>query len=293
MDRAASPESTPATRSGSTGSSPGLGEREFKFLAQFVYQHSGIVLGPHKRQLVQGRLGKRLRTLGLADWRAYCEYLNAQPDDELDALVSAISTNVTAFFREAHHFDFLSGKIFPESLARPTRQLRIWSAGCSTGEEPYSIAMVLAEALQGLPKGINAKILATDLSPQALATAESGLYRLDRLTGISEERRRRWFHRGTGTLAGMARIHPQLRELITFRRLNLLKPWPMRGQFDAIFCRNVVIYFNKETKQDLFRRFAACLPEGRHLFIGHSESMHGLNDDFNLIGRTIYQKKVT
>ncbi len=292
MDRSAlqEPAPVPATRAVSPAA---LGEREFKFLAQFVYQHSGIVLGPHKRQLVQGRLGKRLRQLGLTDWQAYCDYLNAQPDDELDALVSAISTNVTAFFREDHHFDFLSGKILPESLAQPARPLRIWSAGCSTGEEPYSIAMVLAEALQGMPKAIDAKILATDLSPQALATAESGLYRLDRLTGISEERRRRWFQRGTGEHAGMARVHPQLRELITFRRLNLLKTWPMRGQFDAIFCRNVVIYFNKETKQDLFRRFATRLPEGGHLFIGHSESLHGLNDDFNLIGRTIYQKKVT
>ncbi len=293
MDKSALQESAPTTQAGSAGSLPGLGEKEFQFLAQFVYQHSGIVLGPHKRQLVQGRLGKRLRALRLADWQAYCEYLSAQPDAELDALVSAISTNVTAFFREAHHFDYLAGELLPECLARPKRPIRIWSAGCSTGEEPYSIAMVLAETLQKLSESIDARILATDLSPQALATAEGGLYRIDRLTGISEERRQRWFQRGTGALAGMVRVHPRLRKLISFRRLNLLKPWPMRGQFDVIFCRNVVIYFNKSTKQQLFQRFAACLPGGRHLFLGHSESMHGLNDDFDLIGRTIYRKKVS
>ena len=207
-------------------------------------------------------------------------------------MASAISTNVTAFFREMHHYDLLVDELLPRWLEakRSGGKLRIWSAGCSTGEEPYALAMVLAEALERTGSNVDARILATDLSPQALEAARRGEYPLDRLGGVSEARRNRWFLRGEGAYEGLACIHPHLRELVSIQPLNLLHEWPMRGPFDAIFCRNVVIYFDKPTKQKLFERYAGLLEQGSYLFLGHSESMHGLSDAFDLVGRTVYRK---
>jgi chemotaxis protein methyltransferase CheR len=273
---------------------PSLGNAEFEFLRAFVYEQCGISLGEHKRQLVQGRLVRRLRALKLQDFQAYCELLRRDPQQELGELASAISTNVTAFFRESHHFDLLADELFPRWINEKKNggRLRIWSAGCATGEEPYTLAMVLAEALEkhGATQ-LDAKILATDLSPQALETARKGVYALERLEGVSAERRRRWFLRGEGEYADYACVNPRLRELVSILPLNLLHDWPMQGPFDAIFCRNVVIYFDKPTKQRLFQRYAGLLPDGGYLFLGHSESMYGLNDSFDLIGRTVYRKR--
>jgi chemotaxis protein methyltransferase CheR len=268
-----------------------LADDDFAFLCSFVYKHCGIVLGEQKRQLVQGRLGRRLRALQLPGFDAYVELLRRDPEGELGELASAISTNVTSFFREMHHYDLLTDELLPRWLDRQGNRLRIWSAGCSTGEEPYALAMVLAEALERTGRSIDARILATDLSPQALDTARRGEYPLDRLTGVSDARRQRWFLRGDGAYQGLARIHPRLRELVSIEPLNLLHAWPMRGPFDAIFCRNVVIYFDKPTKQKLFERYAELLGPGGYLFLGHSESMYGLSDAFDLVGRTVYRKR--
>lgn len=276
-----------------SGEGPMLGDVEFHYLRRFVLEQCGISLGEHKRQLVQGRLSRRLRALNLSTFESYCDLLRRDPQSELGELASAISTNVTAFFREAHHYDLLSNELLPRWLKEKRRdgdRLRIWSAGCSTGEEPYALAMVLAEALEQTGSKVDAKILATDLSPQALATAREGVYALERLAGISDERCRRWMLRGGAEYEGLACVHPRLRELVTIEPLNLLHPWPMRGPFDAIFCRNVVIYFDQPTKQRLFRRYADLLPVGGYLFLGHSESLHGINDQFELIGRTVYRK---
>lgn len=272
---------------------PSLSDAEFNFLRSFVYEHCGISLGDHKRQLVQGRLVRRLRALKLRDFGAYCELLRRDPHGELGELASAISTNVTAFFRESHHFDLLANELLPRWIAEKKNggRLRLWSAGCATGEEPYTLAMVLAEALEKHGSQVDAKILATDLSPQALETARKGVYPIDRLEGVSTERRRRWLLRGEGEYDQYACVHPRLRELVSILPLNLLHDWPMQGPFDAIFCRNVVIYFDKPTKQRLFQRYAGLLPEGGYLFLGHSESMYGLNDNFDLIGRTVYRKR--
>ncbi|RDI97832.1 protein-glutamate O-methyltransferase CheR [Dyella solisilvae] len=271
---------------------PLLGNAEFEFLRTFVYEHCGISLGEHKRQLVQGRLLRRLRALQLRDFAAYCDVLRRDPHGELGELASAISTNVTAFFRESHHFDLLTNELLPRWISEKKSggRLRLWSAGCATGEEPYTLAMVLAEALEKHGGNVDAKILATDLSPQALETARKGIYPIERLEGVSAERRRRWFLRGEGEYEQFACVHPRLRELVSILPLNLLHEWPMQGPFDAIFCRNVVIYFDKPTKQRLFQRYAGLLPEGGYLFLGHSESMYGLNDSFDLIGRTVYRK---
>ena len=271
-----------------------LGDSDFAFLSDFVYKHCGIVLGEHKRQLVQGRLLRRLRALDLDGFDAYVDLLRTDPDSELGELASAISTNVTAFFREMHHYDLLVDELLPRWLEakRNGGRLRIWSAGCSSGEEPYALAMVLAEALERTGSKVDARILATDLSPQALEAARSGTYSLERMGGISEARRNRWFLRGEGAYEGLACVHPRLRELVTIQPLNLLHEWPMHGPFDAIFCRNVVIYFDKPTKQRLFERYAGLLEQGGYLFLGHSESMYGLSDSFELVGRTVYRKCV-
>jgi chemotaxis protein methyltransferase CheR len=274
---------------------PELGDGDFQFLRKFVLDHCGISLGEHKRQLVQGRLLRRLRALGLRQFGSYCDLLRRDPHGELGELSSAISTNVTSFFREAHHYDLLATDLLPRWLEQKRREgdrVRIWSAGCSTGEEPYALAMVLAEAIEKHgASGVDAKILATDLSPRALEAARSGIYALDRLAGISDEFRRRWMLRGSGEYEGLASVHPRLRQLVSIQPLNLLHAWPMKGPFDAIFCRNVVIYFDQPTKQQLFRRFAQMLPVGGYLFLGHSESLHGISDEFELVGRTIYRKR--
>lgn len=277
------------------GGGPLLGDAEFQFLRDFVYRHCGIALSEQKRQLVQGRLLRRLRALGLKEFASYCELLRKDPDAELGELASAISTNVTAFFREMHHYDLMVEQLLPRWLEEKKHggRLRIWSAGCATGEEPYALAMVLAEALERTGSHVDARILATDLSPQALEHAQAGMYALDRMEGVSTERRRRWFLRGEGQYEGYACVHQRLRELVTIQPLNLLHDWPMRGPFDAIFCRNVVIYFDKPTKQRLFERYAGLLVPGGYLFLGHSESMHGLSDAFDLVGRTVYRKRVS
>jgi chemotaxis protein methyltransferase CheR len=273
---------------------PSLGDAEFQFLRDFVYRQCGISLSDQKRQLVQGRLLRRLRALGMKDFGSYCELLRKDPEGELGELASVISTNVTSFFREMHHYDLLVEQLLPRWLEEKKNggRLRIWSAGCSTGEEPYALAMVLAEALERSGSKVDARILATDLSPQALETARAGTYPRERMGGVSEARRNRWFQRGEGAYEGLARVHPRLRELVTIQPLNLLHDWPMRGPFDAIFCRNVVIYFDKPTKQRLFERYAGLLEQGGYLFLGHSESMYGLSDSFELVGRTVYRKRV-
>lgn len=268
-----------------------LRDEDFAFISRFVFDRCGIVLGDNKRQLVFGRLVRRLRELGLSSFAQYCQRLRDQPEDELDPLTSAISTNVTSFFREDHHFEFLANDLVPELMARgASAQVRVWSAGCSSGEEPYSIAMVLAETLGSRAKSV-ARILATDISQRALGVARQGVYPVDRLQGVSEARRKRWFQRGSGANDGMARIAQPIRELVTFNQLNLLEHWPMKGPLDAIFCRNVVIYFDNPTKQRLFARYAQLLAPGGYLFLGHSESLHGLSDAFDLVGRTIFRKR--
>ena len=284
---------TPQASAQTVGGGPQLGAVEFQFLRAFVLQHCGIALGEHKQQLVQGRLARRLRALGLEDFVAYCALLRRDPLGELDELSNAISTNVTAFFREVHHYDLLADELLPLWLQQKRRdgdRLRIWSAGCSTGEEPYALAMVLAEAIERSTHLPDARILATDLSPQALEAARQGVYPLDRLAGVSDERRRRWMLRGEGAYAGLASVHPRLRELVSIELLNLLHAWPMSGPFDAIFCRNVMIYFDQATKQRLIARFAQMLPAGGYLFLGHSESLHGISAGFELVGRTVYRK---
>ena len=268
-----------------------LGKQEFAFLCAVVKQHTGINLSEAKRELVYSRLSKRLRQLRLKDFREYCALLEEGDEAELLCMVNAVTTNLTGFFRENHHFDYLRNNLLPELLRSNAarRQLRIWSAGCSTGQEPYSIAMVLAEALGGDSKW-DARILATDLDTDVLEVGRSGIYPQDRVEKVPRDRLRRWFRRGRRLHAGKVRVLPELQRLVLFKRLNLMESWPMRGPFDAIFCRNVLIYFDKPTQRRLVDRFADLLPVDGHLFLGHSESLHNVSSRFKLVGTTIYRK---
>jgi chemotaxis protein methyltransferase CheR len=268
-----------------------LTDSDFAYFRDLVGQHAGITLGEHKRQLVYGRLARRLRQLSLDSFSAYCDYVEAHVDTELTEVINAITTNLTSFFRENHHFEHLVQQALPEILDRnaATRRLRLWSAGCSTGEEPYSIAMSVAETLPER-SGWDLKILATDIDSQVLARAAAGVYPDERVKDIEPARLRKWFQRGNGANTGKVRVSSRLQELIGFRQLNLMQPWPMKGPFDVIFCRNVVIYFDKPTQRQLFDRYAELLAPHGFLYVGHSESLHGVSERFKLIGRTIYRR---
>jgi chemotaxis protein methyltransferase CheR len=291
MRKAFSPApSTPPSASAPLGAfAVELQEKEFDFLRHVVMQNAGIVLGPSKRQLVQGRLVRRLRELGLKSFAQYCDYVRDSGPEELVNLINAITTNVTSFFRENHHFEQLAKKMLPEAMRRnaQSRRIRIWSAGCSSGEEPYSIAMTVAETMPAGQRW-DLKILATDIDSEMVATAANGVYADDRVNGISLERQKLWMQRGSGDHVDMLRMKPELISLITFKPLNLLGDWPITGPFDVIFCRNVMIYFDQPTREKLLSRFARLLAPGGYLCIGHSESIHGTSLPYRLVGRTIY-----
>jgi chemotaxis protein methyltransferase CheR len=266
--------------------------KDFDFLRQIANQRTGIVVSDDKFDMFYSRLSRRLRTLGLADFSAYCERIRRDASGaEVLELVNSITTNLTAFFRENHHFDYLTNTIIPEIRQRnaSSRSLRIWSAGCSTGEEPYSLAITLREAASQL-HGWDCRILATDIDSNVLATASRGIYPRDRTKGIEHARLKRWFFKGSGNNQGMVRMKPVLQQLIQFGQLNLMDDWRMEEPQDVIFCRNVIIYFDKQTKSRLVERYAQNLKPGGHLIIGHSESLYKVSDRFELIGNTIYRK---
>lgn len=271
-------------------------EREFKFtvddfnfLRKLSRDYSGIQVADERFDMFYSRLSKRLRKLGLASFKDYCRYLKDYPDEEFTEFINAITTNLTAFFRENHHFDYLRDTVIPEILKRnkDLRQIKVWSAGCSTGEEPYSLAIILKERV---PPGWDVKILATDLDTHVLHTASEGVYALERASGISDERLKKWFMRGKSDQSGQIKARPELQQIIRFRRLNLMAEWPMKCRFDFIFCRNVLIYFDRETKTRLAKRYARMLAGHSWLFIGHSESLSHLSQEFELAACTTYRK---
>lgn len=266
-------------------------EKHFARIRRFVTEQSGIVINESKMDMVYGRLSRRVRQAHAGDFDAFCALFEAGDADEQDYLINAITTNLTAFFREKHHFSYLAETLIPQlrKQHQSDRRLRIWSAGCSTGEEPYSIAMTVCEAIPDWREW-DIKILATDLDGNVIETGRQGIYTQERLTGMPPEQVKRFFQKGSGQQQGLVRVRDSLRQLVHFKRLNLLTAWPMRGPFDVIFCRNVVIYFDKETQRQLFARYADILAPQGHLFIGHSESLYKVSDRFNNLGQTIYQK---
>lgn len=272
-------------------------EREFKFtrhdfeyIRDMVGERTGIVLSDHKVDMVYGRLARRLRQLKLNNFKDYLDRLKQDDDQELVEFTNALTTNLTSFFREPHHFDFLRNTGIPELVKhRPNKRLRVWSAGCSTGEEPYTIAITLQEGLP-LIRSWDVKILATDIDSNVVDRAKAGVYDQERLNGVSKERLDRWFRKGSGANKGKVKASLELQEMITFKQLNLMYQWPMKGPFDIIFCRNVVIYFNKDTQRILFDRYADMLAADGYLIVGHSESLHKVTNRFDLLGKTIYRK---
>jgi chemotaxis protein methyltransferase CheR len=268
-----------------------LRDADFRKIVRLVMDTAGIVLSDRKRPFVQGRLGRRLRVLGLPDFRQYCNLLETPAgDDERANLINAITTNHTAFFREPHHFTYLTKTILPTIATAAgnsqSGRLRIWSAGCSTGEEPYTIAMTLFDHQPSLA-GWDVKILATDLDTNVVAHAAAGIYDAERMESVPSALRKRFV---TELTDGRSQMNDDLHSMIAFSPLNLLQKWPMKGPFDVIFCRNVVIYFDKPTQRNLFDRYAEILKPDGWLFIGHSESLLNVTDRFNLVGRTTYRR---
>ncbi len=270
-----------------------LSDREFDEIRSVIKELTGINMGDSKRQLIYRRLGSRLKATNISTFKGYLDYLKKGDPSELEEFTNAVTTNLTSFFREKHHFDYLAKTIVPKIVASKgsaTRRLRIWSAGCSTGEEPYSIAITLKESLGNLAKW-DAKILCTDLDSEVLNTCKGGIYAQQRVEKIPENQLRRWFMKSRTDTGEFVKVSPELQDLITFKQLNLMHDWPMKGRFDVIFCRNVIIYFDKPTQRVLMDRYAEVLEDDGYLILGHSESLFNVSDRFALLGNTIYQKK--
>ena len=267
-------------------------EQEFRFLSKTVYERVGIVLSDRKRDMVYTRLARRLRSLGLQTFAQYCDTLKGpDADSEFGYLINAITTNHTRFFREPHHFHHLRNVVvrrFAKELrTKRAEGLRIWSAGCSTGEEPYSAAMVVAASL-ARAEAVKVKILATDLDSNVLEACRRARYPLESLDAVPAPLRARFVKQDEQE--GVADIDPRLRELIAFKQLNLLHDWPMKGPFDLIFCRNVMIYFDNETRNELIRRYAELLRPGGYFYLGHSESLLEQGHLFELESSSTYRK---
>ncbi len=266
---------------------PTLTDEEFERLRRFIYKLCGINLGPTKRELIIARLSKRMRDLQINTFTTYQNLVERdRSGDELTFMLNAISTNKTDFFREPVHFEFLAEKVYPQ--LNQQQRIRIWSAACSTGEEPYTIAMTLLEGLHQ-PSQKDIKILATDLSTSVLDKAEEGIYPEQVITPVPDHYRQKYLQPAPGIPRHWQMITP-LRKLIRFRQLNLMEPFPLTTQFDFIFCRNVMIYFDKPTQEKLVQKLVEFLAPGGHLFIGHSESLIGVPSKLKYVRSAIYQK---
>lgn len=258
--------------------------RDFERVRTMIYKRAGIALADSKQELVYSRLARRLRATGLTSFAVYLDTLeNGDDADEWEAFTNALTTNLTSFFRESHHFPILA-----EHAKKLKDPITVWCSASSTGEEPYSIAMTLCEVFGTLTPPV--QIIATDIDTNVLSTAQQGIYTSDKLDKLSPDRIKRFFLKGKGEQAGMIRVRQELRQMITFKQLNLLaQDWPVSGQFDVIFCRNVMIYFDKPTQGKILSRFAPLLKQDGLLFAGHSENFLYVSDLFKLRGKTVYE----
>jgi chemotaxis protein methyltransferase CheR len=267
-------------------------EREFEFtvenferVRELIYDYAGISLKPSKQHMVYSRLARRLRVNGLDNFKDYLELLESGNRDEWEAFVNSLTTNLTSFFREPHHFPILAEHAVKQRGQHP---LSLWCAAASSGEEPYSIAMTMVDAFGSFTPPVT--IIASDLDTNVLAKAEAGIYPVERIEKLSEDVVKRFFLKGTGAQAGFVRVRPELRAMVSFRQVNLLSSdWQIRGPLDVIFCRNVMIYFDKETQLKILERFAPLLQPDGLLFAGHSESFNNAAHIFRLRGKTVYE----
>ncbi|HUW49982.1 MAG TPA: CheR family methyltransferase [Sulfuricella sp.] len=268
------------------------GNREFQFsikdferVRKLIYERAGISLSPAKQDMVYSRLARRLRATNTHTFSEYLALLESGDDEEMVLFTNSLTTNLTSFFREAHHFPILAEHIKKVGRHHP---ISLWCSAASTGEEPYSMAMTMVDLFDSFTPPVH--ILATDLDTNVLQKAQEGMYPLERLEKIPEDKIKRFFLKGTGKHEGFARVRKELRDMITFRQINLLhEDWPMRGPFDAIFCRNVMIYFDKKTQYDVLKKFVPLLRPDGLLFAGHSESFYHAADLFKSIGKTVYE----
>ncbi len=259
-------------------------KRDFEEVRKMIYDHAGIALSDAKEDMVYSRLARRLRATGQPTFRSYLDFLRAGHEEEWEAFVNSLTTNLTDFFREAHHFHILKDFL----KTRKDRPINIWCSASSTGEEPYSIAMTAVEALGGFHAQV--KVLASDLDTNVLKKGKEGVYPIDRLKKVSEAQQRQFFMKGTGDNAGMARAKAELRAMVEYFQLNLLDArYPIRDPLDAIFCRNVMIYFDKPTQYNILKRMKPLLKPDGLLFVGHSEALYHATDLFRLRGQTVYE----
>lgn len=260
-------------------------KEDFERVRKLIYKHAGISLSSGKQNMVYSRLARRLRATGINSFHEYLNYLERGNSEEWEAFTNALTTNLTAFFREQHHFPILEKHV---EKRKNQNKIQLWCSASSTGEEPYSMAMAMVQAFNTLTPPVH--ILATDLDTNVLAKAQLGVYSLDKLEKLPKEKLKQFFLKGRGHHEGSARIRPELRNMITFRQLNLLDDnWPIRGPFDAIFCRNVMIYFDKPTQYKILKKFAPLLAPDGLLFAGHSESFQHAVDLFKLREKTVYE----
>lgn len=260
---------------------------DFERIRQLIYRHAGISLSPAKQDMVYSRLARRLRATGMKSFAQYLDQLEQGRDKaEWERFVNSLTTNLTSFFREPHHFPILANHL--RKIAPQRRQISIWCCAASTGEEPYSIAMTVADTFAH--GGPPVSILCSDLDTNVLATAEKGVYPKERAEKIPPEQLKRYFLKGTGSQEGMVCVRPELRRMLTFRQINLLEPdWPVKGPLDVIFCRNVMIYFDKPTQYKILSRFVPLLQPDGLMFAGHSESFLHAADLFRSLGKTVYE----
>ncbi|MFZ5432753.1 MAG: CheR family methyltransferase [Calditrichota bacterium] len=271
-----------------------LSEKDFKQVRDTVYELAGINLHEGKRELVVARLSKRIRQLNMKSVGQYLTYVREQnTQDELVTMLDALSTNLTSFWREAQHFEYVIKQLLPRCETRLRQpdgaKIRAWSAGCSSGEEPYGLAMIMLQHLEK-PGRFDIKVLATDLSTRVLGIARNGVYSEQRVEAVPAEIRRRFMKEEKSGWGKQYRVTDEVKSLVSFARLNLMESWPMKGPLDFIFCRNVMIYFDKPTQARLVRRFFDLLRSGGTLFIGHSESLTGIEHSFRYVRPTIYEK---
>ncbi|WP_042265897.1 CheR family methyltransferase [Paraburkholderia heleia] len=286
-----------AGETGATGTQGVESNRDFDFtpadferIRALIHRRAGISLSDHKRDMAYSRLARRLRALGLDSFRDYLDQLEARNDAaEWEAFTNALTTNLTAFFREAHHFPILADFVKRRAGGSGAQPVSVWCSAASTGEEPYSIAMTLVEAL-GERAAREARVLATDLDTQVLAKADAGVYSFDQVKHLSPERLKRFFFKGTGSHSGLVKVRPELRAMIKFEQLNLTDAdYGLRTTFDAIFCRNVMIYFDKPTQAQVLARFEPLMKPDGLLFAGHSENFTYVTQAFRLRGQTVYE----
>jgi chemotaxis protein methyltransferase CheR len=271
-------------------SAPTSEAKAFDYIISLIYERCRIRLHEGKHHLIRSRLGKRMRQNGIESLEDYCHFLQTEAEEEeFTHVVDALTTNFTNFLREQDHFEFMVEQALPAVLREERRPFKVWSAAGATGEEPYSIAFYLAEKFS-LEAGWDWRILATDISTRALAKAKAGLYPLERAKAVPGEWRKRYCQRGTGDYEGQLRIKPAIQARVEFRQMNLLGPISFMAPFELIFCRNVMIYFDRPTQEQLVNELARCLVPGGYLLIGHSESLNGLSVPFKCERPSIYRK---